>query len=117
MSITDSEFQIMELIWANGGTLQASEIAMTLNKSQAISVSTVYTLIARLIKKGVISRIDPGFYCVSKIKKEDESKKAVSQVIEKYFDKSAYDLICHCLNEGLLSENDIIRLKKNLTNK
>lgn len=117
MAISDAEFSIMELIWANGGTLQASEIAMTLNKSQAISVSTVYTLISRLIKKNAISRIDPGFYCVALVRKDDECKKAVNHVVEKYFDRSAYDLVCHCIDEGLLSENDIIRIKRMLAKK
>lgn len=112
MSISEAEFSIMELIWANGGTMQAKDIAVSLNRSIALSATTVYTMISRLIKKNVISRVDPGFYCTANISKEEVMQKDTDRLITKLYDGSVYDLILYCIKTDRLSENEKIRLKR-----
>ena len=112
MSISEAEFNIMELIWANGGTMQAKDIAFSLNRSMALSNTTVYTMLSRLIKKNVIVRHDPGFFCSATVKREEVVKQDTEHLITKLYDGSVYDLITYCIRLDRLSENDKLRLKR-----
>ncbi len=112
MSISEAEFNIMELIWANGGTMQAKDIAFSLNRSMALSTTTVYTMLSRLIKKGVVTRHDPGFYCSATIKRDDVMRRDTDHLITKFYDGSVYELITYCIKLDRLSENDKLRLKR-----
>ena len=53
-NITDAEWQIMRMIWAGNETKSADIIAY-LGKSKGWSPTTIKTLLARLVKKNVIS--------------------------------------------------------------
>lgn len=112
MQISSNEYAVMEIIWANGGTMEAKEIAGILHRGAAISGTTVYATIGRLIDKKIISRIDPDFVCSALISKDDVQKEAVNEFVEKYFDNSFFDMISYAESVGRLSSREREKLSR-----
>lgn len=106
MKISSNEYAVMEIIWANGGMIQAKEIAGILHRGAAISGTAVYATIGRLIDKKIICRIDPDFVCKALISKNDIQKEAITEFVDKYFDNSFYDLISFAESCGRFSHSE-----------
>lgn len=88
MTISNSEIYIMDIIWANQGSVPAKEIASTLQKQLAWSKTTVYTMIKRLIDKKAIERIDPGFICNALCEKKQIREEQTKALIDRLYDGS-----------------------------
>lgn len=112
MQISSNEYAVMEIIWANGGKIQAKEIAGILHRGSAISGTAVYATIGRLIDKKIISRADPDFICTSLITKDDVQKEATADFVEKYFENSFYDMITYAESVGRLSPREREKLSR-----
>lgn len=57
----DGELNVMELLWSNK-ELAAKDIAKIIKEYIGWEKNTTYTVIKRLIDKGAVERIEPGFY-------------------------------------------------------
>lgn len=110
--ISDAEFSVMELVWANGGTIEAKNVARTLHNNLVLSQTTVYTMINRLIAKNVLVRKDPGFILVANIPADKVVREETDKLVDRFYNGSVYDLILDCLKQNRLSENDKLRLKR-----
>ena len=62
IKIGDGEIKIMEYIW-NRDSIKAGEIVQLAQKDHGWSKNTTYTMLKRLVEKGMIQRRDPGFHC------------------------------------------------------
>ena len=62
MKLFDSEIKIMEVLWAEGDCT-AKHISDQLKQQIGWNMNTTYTVIKRLIGKGVIERREPNFVC------------------------------------------------------
>lgn len=56
----DSEFKVMELIWAHE-PISAKELSILAEKEYVWNKNTTYTVIKKIEAKGYIKRTDPGF--------------------------------------------------------
>ena len=57
------ELNVMELLWSNK-SLAAKDIASIIKEYIGWEKNTTYTVIKRLIDKGVVKRQDPGYICI-----------------------------------------------------
>lgn len=54
--VSDSELEILEVLWAAENPLNAADIRNALNEHKSWERTTVLTLIQRLVKKGAVSQ-------------------------------------------------------------
>ena len=53
--LPDAEFQIMQIIWDNPSPITSAQVDMQLRESKSWHVSTVKTLLRRLVERGFLS--------------------------------------------------------------
>ncbi|MCR5202385.1 MAG: BlaI/MecI/CopY family transcriptional regulator [Lachnospiraceae bacterium] len=99
----------MELIWANG-QLSAKDIASVIKEYIGWEKNTTYTVIKRLIDKGVIERTDPGFICKPLIEKETVQKIETSIHIKQLYNGKISDFIHEYLANQDLTIEDIYEM-------
>lgn len=107
----DSELNVMDLLWKEGD-MTAKSLAKKLHVQVGWSRTTTYTIIKKLVTKGVIERIDPDFVCHPVISREQVQKAEVDHLIGKMFDGSPGLLINTLLSHEDIPDNVIDELKK-----
>lgn len=112
MGINDSEYKIMNILWSNNGVLKANEIASIAKDEIGWAKNTTYTLLSRLIKKGVIKREDPAYLCTALLKRDIVCKNETENIIKKHYKGSYPMLFKTFLIDKKFSPEDIRELKK-----
>lgn len=113
--ISDSELELMKIIWANGGTALYSYIMDELDKSgNEWKKNTVLTLLSRLIEKG--------FLKISKIGRKNKYAALVAEgeylttqtknFLEKVYEGDVTELISTLVHQEIMSSNDFDTIKK-----
>ena len=79
--LTDAEWQIMNIIWENGPT-PPREIVIRAGLQHSWKQSTVYTMISRLVKKGMLENRDGMIYplCDKNLMVGQETKRLIKKV-------------------------------------
>ena len=113
--ISDSEWQIMKVLWAND-LFTANQVVEVLSKTTSWKPKTIKTLINRLITKGVISyeidELDNKTYHYSpKVSEKECVKKESQSFINRVFDGSLNVMMANFLDVCELSEEQIEELK------
>jgi len=101
----------MEALWKEGD-LTAGQLAKILKTQTGWNPNTTYTVIGKLIDKGAIERIDPGFSCRALITKDQVQQYEATELIDKLFDGSAEVFLSAFLSSKELSKDEIERLKQ-----
>lgn len=112
--ISDSELELMKIIWTNGGTALYSYIMEELDKSGNVwKKNTVLTLLSRLIEKG--------FLKTNKIGRKNEYAALVAEsaylttqtknFLEKVYEGDVKELVSTLIQQKILSSNDLADLK------
>ena len=65
----ESEIKVMEIIWEKA-PVSAKEISLVAANTIGWNKNTTYTVINKLVAKGIIKREDPGFICTPLLTKE-----------------------------------------------
>ena len=111
--ITDSELEVMKLLWRAKDALPLTEIREQLQKSKSWEPATIKTLIARLVSKGVVRQEKRNvFYYSPVISEKDYSSWATKDLITRIYDGKARDLIASLVSSDGLSEDDIAELRE-----
>lgn len=116
--ISDSEWEIMKVIWKRN-PITAEEIIASLAERKDWSPQTIKTFINRLLKKGAIGHEKSGrsyVYYPSVSEKECVLAKSKS-FIERVYDGAAAMFFVNFLEEKTLSEKEITKLQNILENK
>ena len=106
----EGELNVMELLWSNT-SLAAKDIAAIIKEYIGWEKNTSYTVIKRLIDKGAIERIDPGFYCKALVTKPQIRVIETNALLEKLFDGSFSNLFDEYLRSHRLSATEIHELE------
>lgn len=114
MKISDSEMEIMKIIWAKKEPISTATILEELPKENSWKTTTVMTLLSRLIEKGILN--------VTKIGKlnhyfakatEDQYKATQSDIfLEDMHNGSVKSFMATLYNNNKISKKDISDLKK-----
>jgi len=110
--ISDSELEVMRVLWRAGGALPVTEIRETLQKSRGWEATTVKTLISRLVTKGVLQQEKRQVYYYSPLISEEEYNDwATHDLISRVYHGSARDLVAALVRSDGLTQADIDELR------
>lgn len=109
--ITESEWQIMELVWTYSGITQPQLMELLENKWNK---NTVHTFLKRLCDKGylkVIKEVSPHLYLplVSRVDCEKEERRSF---LERIYQGSASRMVASFVREGVLTKKEIDELRR-----
>lgn len=105
--ISDAEWRIMNTVWSHP-PLSPSEIVKTVSRESSWKQSTIYTMISRLVKKGMLENKDGRVYAL--IEKDKMVRYEAKSLIEKA--GSSKLVLAHFIDSGALSTEDIAELKE-----
>ena len=109
--LTDAELVIMEIIWS-GDDVKAIDVANLAKEKRGWEKNTTYTMITRLIKKGIIERVEPGYVCKALVDKETVRREESREIVDKLFHGSLSMFARAFVNERKLTESDIEELRR-----
>lgn len=107
----EGELNVMELLWSNK-ELAAKDIAKIIKEYIGWEKNTTYTVIKRLIDKGAIERIEPGFLCKSIVTKREIQKIETEALFTKLFNSSISTFFAEYLRHRKLTTTEIFELRK-----
>ena len=110
--ISDSELEVMRVLWRAGDALPVTEIRESLQASRGWEATTVKTLISRLVTKGVLRQEKRGVYYYSpRLSEEEYNKWATRDLINRVYHGSARDLVAALVRSDGLTQRDIDELR------
>ena len=110
--ISDSELEVMKVLWRAGTALTVTDIREELQRIRGWEATTVKTLVSRLVGKGVIRQEKRNVFFYSPlISESDYNSWATRDLIERLYSGSAMDLISALVRSESLSMSDIEELK------
>lgn len=112
----DSEFKVMELIWAKE-PVSAKDVALLAEEAYGWNKNTTYTVIKKLEAKGFIKRDEPGFVCTPLVTQNQMQKVEVDSLVKKVFGGSRKALFSALLEDEALSEEEVNELRKLINNR
>ena len=111
--ISDSELEVMKLLWKAGEPVTSTVIREELQRSMGWEATTIKTLISRLVHKEVIYQEKRKvFYYRPLISEKDYNTWATSRLINKLYKGSAAALVAALVDSQGLSEGDINELRE-----
>jgi BlaI family penicillinase repressor len=110
--ITDSEAEIMRVLWESGCELPLSDIRKSLEQRSSWELSTIKTLLRRLCEKGVVEAIKREVYYYRPLVSEAEYNDYNTQtLIDRLYSGSAKNLVASLIGSKKLKDSDIEELR------
>ena len=110
--ISDSELEVMRVLWEAGDALPITEIRMVLQARRGWEATTVKTLIQRLLGKGAVSQEKRKVFYYSPLVSEQEYNDwAANDLVRRLFRGSAKELVVTLVKSEGLSAQDIDELR------
>ena len=110
--ISDSELEVMKLLWQAEDALPVTEIREALQRSRGWEATTVKTLVSRLVSKGVISQEKRNvFYYSPRITEQEYNAWATQSLIRRLYHGSARDLVAALVHSEGLTRQDLEELQ------
>lgn len=108
--ISDSELELMKIVWESGGTVLYAEIMETLSETgNEWKKNTVLTLLSRLVEKGYLS--------INKVGRRNEYKAQVTEAdylagqnkafLHRLYEGDAKGLVTALISQDFLSKEDM----------
>ena len=110
--ISDSELEVMKVLWRAGDALPVTEIRETLQREKGWEATTVKTLVSRLVGKGVVRQEKRGvFYYSPLISEQEYNGGATNDLIRRLYNGSARELVAALVRFEGLTQSDIEELR------
>ena len=111
-NITDAEWEILKIIWANS-EISSSNIIKELKDTSKWKPATIKTLINRLLNKNAIgfNKIGYEYIYFPLVSKNDCINLESYSFVNKVFNGSIKSMLMAFVCSGLISESDINKLK------
>ena len=110
--ISDSELEVMRVLWEAGDALPITELRQTLHERRGWEATTVKTLVQRLVAKGVLEQEKRKvFYYRPLVSENEYSDWALSGMVQRLFRGSAKALVATLVQSEGLSDEDIAELR------
>ena len=113
MQISEAESVVMEVLW-RGSPRSSEEVIAELSRDQEWQVSTIKTLLGRLVRKGAVQASKDGrrFSYSPVLTREAWVRGQSSSLLERVFDGRLAPLIAHFTETRKLSRKDIADVKR-----
>jgi predicted transcriptional regulator len=111
-TLTEAELPIMDVLWAKG-TASVTDVVEGLANS-AVAYNTVLTTLRILERKGYVRHTKEGraFVYHPVVERGEASRKAVRNLMKRFFNDSPEMLILNVLGDEQLDEKELERLKR-----
>jgi BlaI family penicillinase repressor len=112
--ISESEWEVMKIVWAAPGPISAADIIQQLNKKEKRHPRTVKTLLNRLVNKGALgfSKYGREYLYIAEAS-EDACVRAESEsFLERVFGGALHPMLVQLVQEKKLSSEQIKELKR-----
>ena len=106
----DSEFKLMMLLWEYE-PISAKGLSILAKETIGWNKNTTYTVIKKLVDKGVIKRTEPDFICSSLVSRADVCCAETKSLIDKLFGGSKTALFSALLEDETLSQEELDELR------
>ena len=111
--ISDSELEVMKLLWAAGEALPVTAIREALQQSRGWEATTVKTLVSRLVNKGAVRQEKRRVYYYSPLIGEEEYNAwATGSLIRRLYRGSAKNLVAALVHSEGLTAEDLEELRQ-----
>jgi len=112
LTLTEAELPIMEIIWTKGSAA-VTDVVDGMPDSQ-VAYNTVLTTLRILERKGYVRHTKEGraFVYHAVVARGEASRKAVRNVMKRFFQDSPELLILNVLEDEQLDQGELDRLKK-----
>ncbi len=111
--ISDSELEVMKVLWQAGDALTVTEIRETLQKTRGWEATTVKTLVSRLVTKGVVRQEKRNvFYYTPLLSEQEYNNWATHDLIRRVYHGSARDLVAALVHSEGLTQDDLAELRE-----
>ncbi len=111
--ISDSELEVMRVLWEAGDALSITELRRILGERRGWEATTVKTLVHRLVTKGVLAQEKRKvFYYRPLVTEREYSDWAVNGLVHRLFRGSAKALVATLVRSDGLSDEDIAELRE-----
>lgn len=111
IKLFEGELKLMELLWEHEGA-SAKELSLLAAEKIGWNKNTTYTVIKKLVSKGAIQRLEPGFICRSLIGREEAGREEAKEVLRSFFGGSVKALFSSFMSDGTLSVEEAAELRK-----
>ena len=111
--ITDSELEVLKVLWASDSALPLSVIRSSLQAAMKWEAATIKTLLARLVaKSAVLQEKREVFYYSPLVTEEAYNAWAATRLINRLYKGRASNLVAALLNTDGISKDDIAELRQ-----
>lgn len=113
--VSDSELELMKIIWDNGGTALYAYIMEELVKAgHSWQKNTVITLLSRLVEKGLLrtNKIGRRNEYKAIVSEEDYQAAQTRMFLNKLYEGSAKGLVATLIQKEMLSAQDYEELRR-----
>lgn len=111
--ITDSELEVLKVLWASDSELPLSKIRSRLQATMNWEAATIKTLLARLVSKSaVLQEKREVFYYSALVSEEEYNAWATARLINRLYKGKASNLVAALLNADGISQDDIDELRQ-----
>lgn len=110
--ISEAEYEIMKVVWKNA-PISTNDV-VSLFEDGNWSPKTVQTLLARLVKKGVLGYEKKGrvFVYTPLIDEKDYIKEESSSFLNKFYNGALNSMVLNFIDDSRLSDKDIEELTR-----
>lgn len=110
--ISDSELEVMRLLWRSEEPLTTAAIRESLQKSIGWEATTIKTLIQRLYKKGIIAQEKKDvFYYRPLVSEKEYNEWAIGDLVQRLYGGKARNLVAALVDSKGLSKEDLDELR------
>jgi len=111
-TLTEAELPIMDILWQKGSAV-VTDVVVGLANS-AVAYNTVLTTLRILERKGYVRHTKEGraFVYHPVVERGEASRKAVRNLVKRFFQDSLELLILNVLEDEQLAESELDRLKR-----
>lgn len=113
--VSDSELELMRIIWAKGGRVLYAQIMDNLMAAGSRwQKNTVITLLSRLVEKGLLktNKIGRRNEYAALITEADYQALQAEKLIEKFYEGNAKGLVSTLIQRDMLTSEDYEELRK-----
>lgn len=110
--ISDSELEVMEVLWEAGRPLPVTEIRQALQAKMGWESTTIKTLVQRLCNKGVLLQEKrKNFFYLPLVSRREYNDWATGNLIQKLYRGSAKSLVAALVHSDSLTQEDVEELR------
>ncbi len=113
--VSNSELELMKIVWENGGRALYAHIMEELSKAGFTwQKNTVITLLSRLVEKGLLktNKIGRRNEYTAVISEQDYRAAQTQMLLNKFYEGSARGLVSTLIEREMLSAEDYEELKR-----